>query len=151
MDCGSGKRVAEPTETAWYARAMGNPFGITLDDASLRWAATDAASESATAAICLVGEMRVDEIVAKLTTAELEQVIKIVGRTPSCYPPGVYAALKDKRGLGVAAQQADRPPNIAPREQVRPSRTVAAEKRAKPPRKAAALRQQTAEGENRIR
>ena len=130
---------------------MGNSYGIMLDDASLRWAAAEGVSESVIAAICLLHDRSVDEIVARLSPAELDQATKIVGRSPGCYPPGVYAALKDKRGLGVTAQQADRPPNIAPREQVRPSRTVAAEKRAKPPRKAAALRQQTAEGETRIR
>jgi hypothetical protein len=39
----------------------------------------------------------VDEIVAKLTPVELEQVIKIVGRCPRCYPPGAYDALKGHR------------------------------------------------------
>ena len=51
------------------------------------------------AAIRLLPERSVDEIVAKLTPAELEQVIKIVGRSPSCYPPGAYAALKAKRNV----------------------------------------------------
>ena len=38
--------------------------------------------------------LSVDEIAAKLTPAELEQVIKIVGRSPRGYPPGAYDALK---------------------------------------------------------
>jgi hypothetical protein len=79
--------------------AMGNPYGITLDDASLRWAAAEGVPEAVIAAICLLGEKSVDEIVARLSPAELEQVIKIAGRSPSCYPPGVYAALKGKRDL----------------------------------------------------
>ena len=36
-------------------------------------------------------------IVAKLRPSELEQVIKLVGRCPSCYPRGTLAALKDRR------------------------------------------------------
>jgi hypothetical protein len=76
---------------------MGNPYGITLDDASLHWAAAEGVPESVIAAICLLDEKSVDEIVAKLTTAELEQVINIVGRSPRGYPPGAYDALKEQR------------------------------------------------------
>jgi hypothetical protein len=79
--------------------AMGNPYGITLDDASLRWAAAEGVPESVIAAICLLDEKSVDEIVAKLSPVELEQVIKIVGRSPRGYPPGAYDALKGKRNL----------------------------------------------------
>jgi len=32
--------------------------------------------------------LHVDEIVAKLSAVELEQVIKLVGRSPRLYPPG---------------------------------------------------------------
>jgi hypothetical protein len=46
------------------------------------------------AAICLLEAKSVDEIVARLTPAELEQVINIVGRCPRGYPPGAYDALK---------------------------------------------------------
>jgi hypothetical protein len=79
--------------------AMGNPFGITLDDDRLRWAAAEGVPESVIAAIfCLLHDERsVDEIVARLTTAELEQVINIAGRSPQVYPPGAYAALKEHR------------------------------------------------------
>jgi hypothetical protein len=73
---------------------MTNPYGITLDDASLRWAAAEGVPESVIAAICLLDQKSVDEIVAKLSPAELEQVIKIVGRSPRGYPPGAYDALK---------------------------------------------------------
>jgi hypothetical protein len=78
---------------------MTNPYGITLDDASLRWAAAEGVPESVIAAICLLDQKSVDEIVAKLSPAELEQVIKIVGRSPRGYPPGAYDALKGKRNL----------------------------------------------------
>ncbi len=47
--------------------------------------------ESVIAAVCILGDMNVDEIVARLSPAELRQVITIVGRSPNCYPPGVYA------------------------------------------------------------
>jgi hypothetical protein len=79
--------------------AMGNPYGITLDEASLRWAAAEGVSEAVIAAICLLDEKSVDENVAKLSPVELEQVIKIVGRSPRGYPPGALDALKDKRNL----------------------------------------------------
>jgi hypothetical protein len=49
------------------------------------------------AAICLLETRSVDDIVARLTPAELEQVIKIVGRRPRGYPPGAYDALKGHR------------------------------------------------------
>jgi hypothetical protein len=73
--------------------AMANPYVIKLDDHSLRWAAAEGVPESVIAAICLLHEKSVDEIVAKLSPTELGQVINIVGRSPSCYPPGTYAAL----------------------------------------------------------
>jgi hypothetical protein len=73
---------------------MANAYGTTLDDHSLRWAAAEGVPESVIAAICLLDEKSVDEIVARLSPAQLEQVIKIVGRSPSCYPPGAYAALE---------------------------------------------------------
>ena len=79
--------------------AMANPYGVVLDDASLRWAAAEGVPESVIAAICLLDEKSVDEIVAKLSRVELEQVIKIVGRSPRGYPPGAYDALKGKRNL----------------------------------------------------
>jgi hypothetical protein len=93
---------------------MGNPYGITLDDASLRWAAAEGVSEAVIAAICLLDQKSVDEIVARLTTAELEQVIKIVGRSPRGYPPGAYDALKGKRNLAQPQPPTERlSPNVA--------------------------------------
>jgi hypothetical protein len=80
-----------------YLRVMANPYGVVLDDASLRWAAAESVSEAVIAAICLLETRSVDEIVAKLTPPELEQVIKIVGRSPRGYPPAAYDALKGHR------------------------------------------------------
>ena len=68
------------SQPAKYIPAMTNPYGVVLDDESLRWAAAESVSEAVIAAICLLETRGVEEIVAKLTSAELEQVIKIVGR-----------------------------------------------------------------------
>ena len=75
---------------------MTNAFGVVLDSASLRRATIEGVSETVIANY-LLHERSVDEIVAKLRPSELEQVIKLVGRCPSCYPPGTLAALKDRR------------------------------------------------------
>jgi hypothetical protein len=93
---------------------MANPYGITLDGASLRWAAAEGVPEAVIAAICLLDEKGVDEIVAKLSPAELEQVIKIVGRSPRGYPPGAHDALKGKRNLTQPQPPTERlSPNVA--------------------------------------
>ena len=69
---------------------MANPFGITLDRVSAKVAA----------ALILISQARpLDDIVAKLTPHELEQVIKLVGRCPTYYPPAALDALKGKRNL----------------------------------------------------
>ena len=98
--------------------AMGNPYGITLDEASLRWAAAEGVPESVIAAICLLDEKSVDEIVAKLSPVELEQVIKIVGRSPRGYAPGAYDALKGERHRRSTEPPAQRlSPKAAAKEQ----------------------------------
>ena len=74
-----------------------NAYGVVLDEASLRWAAAESVPETVIAAICLLETRSVDEVVARLTSTELEQVIKIVGRSPRGYPPGAYDALKENR------------------------------------------------------
>ena len=61
---------------------MTNAFGVVLDGASVRWAAAEAVSETVIAAVLLLHEKSVEEIVARLGAVELEQVIKLVGRSP---------------------------------------------------------------------
>jgi hypothetical protein len=79
-------------------RSARNPYGIELDDEALRCAAAEGVPASVIAAICLLHDgTSVDQIVARLTTAELEMVIKIAGRSPQIYPPGAYDALKEER------------------------------------------------------
>ncbi len=76
---------------------MTNRFGVVLHSESVRWAAAEGVSETVIAAVLLLHERTVDEIVAKLAPGELEQVIKLVRRSPSCYPPGTLDALKGRR------------------------------------------------------
>jgi hypothetical protein len=76
---------------------MTNPFGVVLDSASMRRAAVEGVPETLIAAIHLLHERSIDEIVSKLRPDELEQVIKLVGRCPSSYPPGTLDALKTRR------------------------------------------------------
>ena len=80
---------------------MTNAFGVVLDSASVRWAAAEGVPETVIAAVLLLEEWGIgggiDEIVAKLGPGELEQVIKLVGRSPRCHPPGTLDALKGRR------------------------------------------------------
>ena len=76
---------------------MTNCFEFPLHPDDLRWAAAEGVSETVIAAVLLLHERSVDEIVPKLRPAELEQVIKLVGRSPRVYPPGTLEALKSKR------------------------------------------------------
>ncbi len=126
---------------------MTNPYGITLDDASLRWAAAEGVSESVIAAVCLLGEKSVAEIVAKLSPAELGQVVNIIGRSPNCYPPGVYAALKDKRDLASPPPRAHSPPSKEALEKdARRQPKGATNEHARPPQKASTPRHYAADG-----
>jgi hypothetical protein len=45
---------------------MPNPYGIALDEASIRWAAAEGVSETIIAAVLLLHEKSVDEVAAKL-------------------------------------------------------------------------------------
>jgi len=63
----------------------------------MRWAAAEGVSETVIAAVLLLHEQNVGEIVPKLSVSELEQVIKLVGRSPRIYPPGTLDALKGRR------------------------------------------------------
>jgi hypothetical protein len=73
---------------------MTNAFAVELHSESVRWAAAEGVSQTVIAAVLLLHERSVDEIASKLRPGELEQVIKLVGRCPSCYPAGALDALK---------------------------------------------------------
>ena len=78
---------------------MTNRFAVLLHPDDVRWAAAEGVSEDVIAAVLLLHQRRVDEIVPKLSAAELEQVIKLVGRSPRVYPPGTLDALKQRKAL----------------------------------------------------
>jgi len=78
-------------------RRMTNRFGVVLHTESVRWAAAEGVSEDVIAAVLLLHEHSVDEIAPKLSAIELEQVIKLVGRSPRLYPPGILDALNQRR------------------------------------------------------
>jgi hypothetical protein len=77
---------------------MRNRFGLLLPD-DVRWAVAEGVSETVIAAVLLLHERSVEQIVADLNAVELEQVIKLVGRSPRVYPPGTLGALKQRRAL----------------------------------------------------
>ena len=82
---------------AMHISGMPNPYGIKLDDASIRWAAAEGVSETIIAAVLLLHEKSVDEVAAKLRPDELAHVVRFVSRCPSCYPHGTLAALRSLR------------------------------------------------------
>ncbi len=65
----------------------------------MRWAAAEGVSETVIAAVLLLHERSVEEIAPELSATELEQVIKLVGRSPRVYAPGTLDALKQRRAL----------------------------------------------------
>ena len=84
---------------------MTNPYGITLDRECSEWAANIGVSPTVAAALLLICQARpLDEIVARLTPRELEQVVEIVGRCPDHFPPGTLDPLKS-RGLAPTSQR----------------------------------------------
>jgi hypothetical protein len=58
---------------------MTNGFGVLLHPDDVCWAAAEGVSEGVIAAVLLLHERSADGIVPKLSAAELEQVIKLVG------------------------------------------------------------------------
>jgi hypothetical protein len=88
---------------------MTNRFGVLLNPQDVHWAAAEHVSETVIAAVLLLHEHSVDEIVPELSAAELEQVIKLVGRSPRLYAPGMLDALNQRRSLLASA-----PPTASP-------------------------------------
>jgi hypothetical protein len=102
---------------------MTDAFGIVLDSASVRWAAAD--PETVVAAVLLLDERSIDEIVAKLRPGELEQVIKPVRRSPRCYPPGTLDALKSHRQVPSPEPVATASTNVGSRRPAAPMKPSA--------------------------
>jgi hypothetical protein len=93
---------------------MTNRFGFDLYPKQVRWAAAEGVSENVIAAVLLLHERSVEQIVPQLSPLELEKVIKLVGRSPRLYPRGILEALdqpaKRKHSARFVAG------NISPRE-----------------------------------
>ena len=66
------------------------------------------------AAVLLLHERSVEEVVPQLSPLELEKVIVLVGRSPRLYPRGILDALDRHRSLLATAPMAQSvPPNAA--------------------------------------
>ena len=87
---------------------MTNCFGFDLPPDRLRWAAAEGVSEDVIAAVLLLHERSVEEIVPQLSPLELEKVIELVDRNPRLYPPGIVQALKQRRVLTATTPPAER-------------------------------------------
>ena len=96
---------------------MTNAFGVVLDNTSVRWAAAEGVSETVIAAVLLLHERSVEQIVAELSAVELEQVIKLVGRSPRIYPPGTLDTLKQRKALISPPPSDSVPSNISAKKQ----------------------------------
>jgi hypothetical protein len=93
---------------------MTNRFGVDLYPKEVRWAAAEGVSEDVIAAVLLLHERSVEEIVPQLSPLELEKVIVLVGRSPRLYPRGILEALdRHKNSLAPAPITQSVPPNAA--------------------------------------
>jgi hypothetical protein len=82
-----------------FMGTMTNRFGFDLHPKDVRWAAAERVSENVIAAVLLLHERSIDEIVPELTPAELDQTIVLVGRSPRLYPRGTLEALEQRRSM----------------------------------------------------
>jgi hypothetical protein len=94
----SALRVSRPL-TEYYSDTMTNRFGLHLPPDRLRWAVAEGVSEDVICAVLLLHEHSVNEIAPKLSPAELEKVLVLVGRNSRLYPPGTVQALESKRAV----------------------------------------------------
>jgi hypothetical protein len=107
-----GCRLAE-----YVSCAMTNRFGVVLHTESVRWAAAEGVSETVIAGVLLLHERSVDEVASKLRPDELGHVIRLVGRSPSCYPPGTLDTLKQRKALISPPPSDSVPSNISAKKQ----------------------------------
>jgi len=69
-------------------------------------------SETVIATVLLLHERSVKEIAAELSAIELEQVIKLIGRPPRLYRPGILDALNQRRTSPSPQPPSDCAPSI---------------------------------------
>jgi hypothetical protein len=96
---------------------MTNRFGVVLHPDRLRWAAAEGVSEDVIAAVLLLHDRSVDEIVPQLAPAELEKVVVLVGRSPRLYARGTLEALEQRKSLPPPLPAESLPPNTAAKAQ----------------------------------
>ena len=101
---------------------MTNRFGFDLYPKEVRWAAAESVSEDVIAAVLLLHERSVEEIVPQLSRLELEKVIELVGRSPRLYPRGILEALDQHRSLTASALT---PQSVLPSAAQRPGYPLA--------------------------
>ena len=82
---------------------MTNRFGFDLHPKEVRWAAAEGVSEDVIAAVLLLHERSVEEIVPQLSRLELEKVIELVGRSPR------LEALDQHRSLTASSKEEGTP------------------------------------------
>jgi hypothetical protein len=98
--------------------AMSNRFGVELHPDSVRWAAAEGVTQDVIAATLLLHEHSVDEIAPQLSATELEQVIKLVGRSPRLYARGMLEAFEQRKSWLAPTPPAESlPPKAAATEQ----------------------------------
>jgi hypothetical protein len=106
--------LMHPSADGLCSCSMTNRFGFDLYPKEVRWAAAEGVSEDVIAAVLLLHDRSVDEIVPRLSATELEKVIELVGRSPRLYPRGILEALDRHRSLLATAPIAQSvPPNAA--------------------------------------
>ena len=84
---------------------MANRFGVQLHPDDIRWASAEGVSQTIIAAVLLLHERSIEDIVPELTAIELEQVIRLVGRSPRLCPRGTLEALNERRLSPAPAEQ----------------------------------------------
>jgi hypothetical protein len=111
-----------PSADVLCSRVMTNRFGFDLYQKEVRWAAAESVSEDVIAAVLLLHDRSVEEIVPQLSPHELEKVIELVGRSPRLYPRGILEALEQGRCLTTSEPTSqDVPPKAAAKEAAGPS------------------------------
>ena len=110
---------------------MTNRFGVLLHPDDVCWAAAEGVSEDVIAAVLLLHEHSVDDIAPQLSATELEQVIKLVGRSPRLYAIGTLDALKSKRAALLTPTAGRPPPNAKEEAAAHPHRRPLARQEAR--------------------
>jgi hypothetical protein len=88
---------------------MTNRFGVDLHPKEVRWAAAEGVTEDVIAAVLLLHERSVEEIVPQLSPLELEKVIELVGRSPPLPARNLRSTRPAQKFDGVRTDAPERP------------------------------------------